>query len=96
MRRILLPILFVGLTGVLVAQTPQTMPLTVPNKFDSKVTFQSQQQDGDKFTLKGVRVEFALGVTITADEMTFDKREATPAGDTMKLSGNVQMYLKKK
>jgi hypothetical protein len=28
--------------------------------------------------------------------MTFDKREATPAGDTMKLSGNVQMYLKKK
>ena len=91
MRRALLPALFVALTGTLGAQTPLTMPLTQPNKFSATITSISQQREGDKFIFKDVRVEFALGMTITADEMTFEKSK----DGVVNFSGNVQMTLKK-
>jgi len=92
MRRVLLPLVFLALTGTLLAHTPVTFPLTRPNAFDATVTATSRQQDGDKLILKGVRLEFGMGVTITADEATADKAK----DGVLNFSGNVQMTLKKK
>ena len=91
MRRLTLPIALLVLTGTLVAQTPQSMPLTQPNKFQCKVSFLSRQDDGDKVRLKDARLEFEIGVTVSADELTFDKTK----DGTFQLSGNVQVTLKK-
>jgi len=90
MRRLLLPLALLTLTGTLVAQTPQSMPLTQPDKFHCKVSWSARQQDGDKLRLKDARLEFEIGVTITADEALFDKAK----DGTLQLSGNVQMTLK--
>ena len=90
MRRLILPLAMLALTGTLVAQAPRAIPLTMPNKFNANVTFSSMQQDGDKMRMKDVRVEFALGITIVADELLFDKAKA---GESQ-LSGNVKMILK--
>ena len=92
MRRVLLPLVFVALTGTLLAQAPVTTPLTQPNAFHATVTSTSRQLDGDKLLMKGVRVEFEMGVTITADEASFDKAK----DGVISFSGNVQMTLKKK
>jgi len=92
MRRVLLPLVLVSLTGTLLAQTPRTIPLTQPNAFNATVSSISFQQVGDKLTMKDVRVEFGIGVIITADEATADKTN----DGVMNFSGNVRMTLKKK
>jgi len=92
MRRALLAFALVALTGTLLAQTPRTtVPLTRPDQYHATISFTSQQQDRDKLIMKGVRVEFELGVTITADEASADKAK----DGVMNLSGNVQMTLRK-
>ena len=91
MRRIVLPLVMLALTGTLVAQTPRTMPLTQPNRFNATVTSSSVLQDGDKVRMKGVSIEFQLGITITADEAIFDRAK----DGEIQLSGNVRMNLKK-
>jgi hypothetical protein len=91
MRRILLPLALLALTGTLVAQTPVApFPLTGPDKFHCKVSVDSMTQQGDKTVLKNARLEFELGVTITADEAVFDKAH----DGVMNFSGHVQMTLK--
>jgi hypothetical protein len=90
MRRLTLSLALLALTGTLIAQTPQSMPLTKPDKFHCKVSWSTQQQDGDTLRLKNATLEFEMGVTITADEAVFDKAN----GDVLQLSGNVQMNLK--
>jgi hypothetical protein len=92
MRKILLPIGFMVLTATLVAQTPQSMPLTMPDYFHCTVTYASRQATADTLILKGARLEFDNGVTVSADEADFNKSQ----DGVLKLSGNVQMTLKKK
>lgn len=90
MRRLTLSLALLAVTGTLVAQTPQSMSLTQPDKFHCKVSYLARQQDGDKLRLKNATLEFEMGVTITADEAVFDKASE----DVLQLSGNVQMRLK--
>jgi len=90
MRRLTLSLALLALTGTLVAQTPQSMPLTRPDKFHCKVSWSDRQEDGDKLRLKGARLEFEMGITVTADEALFDKAK----DGTLQLSGNVQMTFK--
>jgi hypothetical protein len=89
---ITLPLGLVTLTATLVAQTPQSFPLTKPDYFHCTVTSSSREQTADALILKGVRLEFDTGVTVTADEVDFDKGH----DGLLKLSGNVQMTFKKK
>jgi hypothetical protein len=88
----MLPLVMLALTGTLLAQTPQSMPLTQPDYFHSKVSYSTREQDGDKLRLKNAKIEFEMGLTVTADEATFDKAH----DGILQLSGNVQMVLKKK
>ena len=95
MRRVLLPLVMFALAGTLVAQTPQTrqsMPLTGPDYFHCTVSYSTRDQDGDKLRLKDAKLEFETGVTVVADEVTFDKAH----DGVLQLSGSVQMILKKK
>jgi hypothetical protein len=91
MRRFALPSALLGLTCTLVAQTPQSFPLTKPDKFHCKVSYASMQQAGNKVQLKNATLEFELGVAVAADEVTFDKTNDS----TLQLSGNVRMILKR-
>ena len=90
MRRLILSLALLALTATLVAQTPQSMPLTGPDKFHCKVSYLTRQEDKDTLRLKSVTLEFELGVTITADEVVFSKG----TDGVLQLSGNVQMKLK--
>jgi len=92
MRRVMLPFVMLALTGTLLAQTPQSMPLTRPDYFHSTVSYSTREQDGDNLRLKNAKIEFEMGLTVTADEATFDKAH----DGVLQLSGNVQMILKKK
>lgn len=95
MRRVVLPLVMLALTGTLLAQTPQTrqsMTLTRPDYFHSTVSYSTLEQDGDKVRLKNAKIEFELGLAVTADEATFDKAH----DGLLQLSGNVQMTFKKK
>jgi hypothetical protein len=67
------------------------MPLTRPDKFHCIVSYSARQQDGDKLVLKNARLDFEIGITVTADEVLFDKAK----DGTLQLSGNVQMTMKK-
>jgi hypothetical protein len=37
------------------------------------VSYSTREQDGDKLRLKDAKLEFETGVTVVADEVTFDK-----------------------
>ena len=92
MRRIFLPTALLLLTGTLVAQTPTTIPLTQPDKFHCKLTYDADMTpEGTKVRVKNPRLEFEMGVTITADEAVFDRAH----DGVFQLSGHVQMVLKK-
>jgi hypothetical protein len=87
MRRVLIPLALLALTGTLAAQSPRTIPLTRPDRFHCKVTFLSNEQQGDTVILKNVRLDFENGLALTADQLTFDKTR----DGVSQLSGNVQL-----
>jgi hypothetical protein len=92
MRRFDRPVVLLALTTTLVAQTPTTIPLTQPDKFHCKLTYDADMTpEGTKIRVKHPKLEFEIGITITADEAVFDRAH----DGVFQLSGHVQMTLKK-
>jgi len=92
MRKVLIAVGLAALTATLVAQGPVSFPLTGPDYFHCTVTAASRQETPSGLILKGAQLAFENGVTVSADEVVFDKAH----DGVLKFSGNVQMTLKKK